>query len=453
MKIKRFQATTMREAIRMVRQEQGPDAVILSNRRIPGGVEVVAATDYDAALIHSATRAPGAVEASETVPVTTVTAPAFRPAPPPAPRPPAPAAAAPRPAPKPAVAVAPAAAAAPPAVAPAAAPAATAPTAEQSVAAAVGLQAAEQLNREIQALKSLLEEQLAGLRWGDMQKHRPRQAAALRALAHLGLEADLARSIAEELPEASDPDRARFLPLGLLARRLPADPSDPILQGGVIALVGPTGVGKTTTIAKLAARYASQHGVRDIALVTADQYRIGAQEQLFTYGRLLGVPVHAVTAQDSLAAVLARVSDRRLVLIDTAGLSQRDKALTNHNQQLRMAGDGLKTWLVLAANAQPGAQHDIVERFGALAPQGLDGCVFTKVDEAHRLGGTLSVAIRHGLRTLYVANGQRVPEDLQPARADRLVLLATQLARRSATTVDESFLISGFTGSAQAQAH
>lgn len=430
----------MREAIRMVRDEQGPDAVILSNRRIPGGVEVVAATDYDVALAHGAAQRRQAAAGA---------GPQIDRDPPPPPvraRPP-----------QPRVDTH---VIANTALAQAAAVVAPAPTssaearAESSpmmaMAAAAGIGAAEQLNREIQALRSLLEEQLAGLRWGDMQKHRPRQAQAMRALANLGLEAELARSIAEELPEASDPERARFLPLGLLSRRLPVDSSDPILSGGVIALVGPTGVGKTTTIAKLAARYAAVHGVRDIALVSADQYRVGAQEQLFTYGRLLGVPVHAVGAEDNLKTVLSRVSDRRLVLIDTAGLSQRDRAIGSQTEQLQRVGPELKTWLVLAANAQSGAQYDIVERFKG---KGLDGCVLTKIDEAHRLGGTLSVTIRNNLRISYLANGQRVPEDLQPARADRLVLHATQLARQAATPVDESFLISGFSTTVQAHAN
>ena len=428
----------MREAMRLVREEQGGDAVILSSRRVPGGVEVVAATDYDAALMHSAAR-----QRSEAGPDGDPTPPATQAIPPPLRT--KTQVVASRPAPQTSHADGPAHAQAE-AHAPAQAPQDSPVTA---MAAAAGIEAAEQLNREIQTLRSLLEEQLAGLRWGDMQKHRPRQAAALRALANLGLEPELARSIAEELPEGSDPERARFLPLGLLSRRLAVDASDPVMQGGVIALVGPTGVGKTTTIAKLAARYASEHGVREIALVTADQYRVGAQEQLFTYGRLLGVPVHAVTAQDTLSAVLSRVADRGLVLIDTAGLSQRDKALAAQSQQLKMAGRGLRIWLVLAANAQPGAQHDIVERFGGLT---LDGCVLTKLDEAHRLGGALSVTMRHGLRVNYLANGQRVPEDLQPARADRLVLHATQLARQSESPVDESFLISSFSQAAQAHA-
>ncbi|WP_428312342.1 flagellar biosynthesis protein FlhF [Hydrocarboniphaga sp.] len=425
MKIKRFQANTMREAIRLVREEQGADAVILSNRRIPGGVEVVAATDYDAALIQSA--AQRSAHAAETAPAPSQPAAKVEDriaaseriearrtfdTPPSPPRQPAGNMPVSVPQPEP-----------------------------LSVVAAASVIGTEQLNREIQTLRALLEEQLAGLRWGDMQKHRPRQAAALRALANLGIEPDLARSIAEELPESSDPERARFLPLGLLSRRLPINATDPILEGGVIALVGPTGVGKTTTIAKLAARYAAAHGVRDIALVTADHYRIGAQEQLYTYARLLGVPVHAIGPKDNLPQLLSRLSDRKLVLVDSAGLSQHDGLLAGQIEQLKLCGPQLKTWLVIAGNAQPGAQAETVQRFGQV---GLDGCVLSKIDEAHRIGGALSVVMRANLRVTYLCDGQRVPEDLHAARADRLVLHATQLARQSAATIDESLLIAGF---------
>ena len=419
----------MREAIRLVREEQGADAVILSNRRIPGGVEVVAATDYDAALVQSAAQRSAHAAAEEAPPPrepvmqtqaeSLPSANELQPSPPPNTPPPR-------------------------------QPAGTMPvlTPQQEPLSAVAAAAVignEQLNREIQTLRTLLEEQLAGLRWGDMQKHRPRQAAALRALANLGIEPDLARSIAEEMPESADPERARFLPLGLLSRRLPVNSADPILEGGVIALVGPTGVGKTTSVAKLAARYAATHGVRDIALVTADHYRIGAQEQLYTYARLLGVTVHAVGPKDSLPTLLSRLADRKLVLIDSAGLSQNDNALGGQIEQLKLCGPALKSWLVIAGNAQPGALAETVKRFGAV---GLDGCVLTKIDEAHRIGGALSVVIRAGLRVAYLANGQRVPEDLHVARADRLVLHATQLARQSAATVDDALLISGFGSSA-----
>jgi flagellar biosynthesis protein FlhF len=427
MKIKRFQAKNMRDAIRQVREEQGPDAVILSNRRIPGGVEVVSAVDYDASLVQQTlrrgpdkqsrppvTQAPAAATAEESddAPVSFAARAVLN---------------EPRAVPKAVTAEAHAAQAG------TSAPKASESTQEPVIAG---------LHQEMNAMRRLLEEQLAGMMWGDMQRRRPVQALAVRTLVDLGLDSELARQIAEELPESSDAERARFLPLGLLGRRIPVDTTDAVLKGGVIALVGPTGIGKTTTVAKLAAHFAARYGVRDIALVTTDHYRIGATEQLYTYGRLLGVPVHAVGADDNLMATLERLSDRRLVLIDTAGLGQRDKALAGQLSKLQALGPSLKTYLVLAANTRPAAMEDTVHRFKALP---LAGCILSKIDEADRLGGALSVAIRNALPVAYYTDGQRVPEDLHPARADRLVLRATQLARQMPAPVDDRLIAAGFT--------
>jgi flagellar biosynthesis protein FlhF len=287
----------------------------------------------------------------------------------------------------------------------------------------------------------MLEEQLAGLMWGDMKRSRPLQAAALRTLAEMGLDPDLARAIAEEIPDSSDAERARFLPLGLLGRRLPVDASDPVMQGGVVALVGPTGVGKTTTVAKLAARFAATHGIRDIALVTTDHYRVGASEQLYTYGRLLGVPVYTVGANDNLAGTLARLEDRKLVLVDTAGLSHRDKTLNTQIAKLRAIGPRLKPYLVLACNTQPASMLEALRSYNPLP---LNGCILTKLDEAERIGSALSVSMRRSLPIAYYCDGQRVPEDLYAARADRLVLRATQLARQSTSTLEDEVIATGF---------
>lgn len=417
MKIKRFHAKSMREAIRMVRDEQGPDAVILSNRRIPGGVEVVSAVDYDAALMQQTLRrAEPAASAPKSAPVIESEAPVaiVRKSSAMASTPSEPVAAT---AEKPVAAPAPA------------------------VTSAAALAHSDKLEREIITMRRMLEEQLAGLMWGDMKRSRPLQAGALRALAEMGLDPDLARVIAEEMPDSSDAERARFLPLGLLGRRIPVDTSDPVMQGGVIALVGPTGIGKTTTIAKLAARFAARHGIRDIALVTTDHYRIGAPEQLYTYGRLLGVPVYTVGANDNLAGTLARLDDRKLILVDTAGLSHRDKMLNTQIAKLRAIGPSLKSYLVLACNTQPASMLEALRCFNALP---LNGCILTKVDEAERLGGALSVSIRRMLPIAYYCDGQRVPEDLYPARADRLVLRATQLARQSNSTLDDEVIATGF---------
>jgi flagellar biosynthesis protein FlhF len=194
----------------------------------------------------------------------------------------------------------------------------------------------------------------------------------------------------------------------------------------VIALVGPTGVGKTTTLAKLAARYADKFDLRDIALVTTDCFRIGAREQLFTYGQLLGVPVFTAQNREELEQVLAKLSQRKLVLIDTAGMGPRDTRLAAQFSVLEAARASLRTYLVLAANAQPADLQDVVKQFRATP---LSGAILTKVDEAARLGGALSTVIRHKLPVAYITDGQKVPEDIHRERPDQLVLRAIRVVR------------------------
>ena len=395
MKIKRFKAKTMREAMRLVREEQGPEAVILSNHRIPGGVEVVAATDYDAALAQQAAR-----QAMPPV--------------------------------APAAAVVREEGSAPAPVSPRmevvhADPAAeTTPVAETATATDIAV-----LKREMGEVRKLMQRQLESLQWVELKQGHPRQLETLRMLAGLGVDADLARAIAAEVPPEANDEQARALPLGLLSGRVAADASDPIMSGGVVALVGPTGVGKTTTIAKLAARFATRFPRRDMALVTLDHYRIGAQEQLYTYGRLLGVPVHSVGAEDNLAGVLDELSDCRLILVDTAGMSQRDRVLERQIERLQALVPRLQAYLVLSASAAN--SDEVITKFKSLT---LAGGILTKLDEASRLGGPLSAVIRHGLPLGYVTDGQRVPEDLHLAHADRLVLRATQLASGVPSIVD-----------------
>lgn len=399
MKIKRFVAKSMREAIRLVRDEQGPDAVILSNRRVPGGVEVVAATDYDAALAHQALRQQA-------------------PVPPPA-SPDRPKGGGPQ--------------RQPAEVAPVAAPPkAAAPVAPAASAAELAL-----MQRELGSMRRLLEQELSGLVWNEMKRSQPHRASMLRALAGLGVDADLARSIADEVPAriGDAASRARYLPQALLARRIPIGPADPVLEGGVIALVGPTGAGKTTTIAKLAARFSQYNRPRDIALVSMDHYRIGAQEQIHSYARKLGVFVRHVEPDQDLGAVLDQLADCRLVLLDTAGMSPRDRVLLQQLERIRQLGERVRSYVVLSADmASP---DEVIRRFAMVKPV---GCLLTKMDEATSLGALLSAVIRHMLPLSYVAHGQRVPEDLYPAQADRLVLCAAQMARTAPRPHDDESL-------------
>jgi flagellar biosynthesis protein FlhF len=197
------------------------------------------------------------------------------------------------------------------------------------------------------------------------------------------------------------------------------DPDEQILQkGGVVALVGPTGVGKTTTAAKLAARYAMRHGSSKVALITTDSYRIGAQEQLRSFGELIGVPVYAVNSADELHTTLHSLQDRELVLIDTAGLSQRDRQLLEQLAILRTGEIKIDPYLVVAANSQESALNEAVTMFNRIE---LKGAILSKLDEGGSLGPALSVLIRHQLPLHYLGDGQRVPEDLQVARGSDLV--------------------------------
>ena len=430
MKIKRFMARNMREAIRQVREEQGPDSVILSNRRVPGGIEIVAAVDYDEALmqqsLHRAGGEPAVANPSPTASDSVL--------PPPQPAP----------APRSDAAVQQLLTefgqldeAEPEVVETAPAPssqAAPKPAADGSTISSDGFQ---KLQRELGSMRRMIEQQLAGIAWGELKRNRPIRYSVLKVLADLGISPDLAREICDAMPEGSNADRARFLPLGLLASRIPVTRKDVLLDGGMIALVGPTGVGKTTTIAKLAARYAERHGVRDIALVAMDQYRVGAQEQLYTYGRLLGVPVFSMNAQHTLPDTLAKLSDHKLVLIDTAGMSQRDEALISQLNALNQAHPRLRNYLVLAANSQSTDLDDIAQRF---APANPVGCIVTKLDETTRVGGAISTLIQHQLPLAYITDGQRVPEDIKVAAADKLVLQAMRLARLNPVTLDDDYL-------------
>lgn len=435
MKIKRYTAPDMRTAMRQVREDQGPDAVILSSKRIGDVVEIVAAVDYDESLIHQASR----VDRFPTPPVQSpeaAPAPPVEPAAPPAADREAAQSARPRrkteniisarllrrshdggqtetaPPAKPA-----AARTTPPAAAPEAA----------SRDKVIWTQDPhiKRIQTEIRQMRRTMESQLGSMVWRDWTEKQPHRAKAVNQLSELGIDRTIACRIARDLPDANAAERPPN-PASLLCRDVPVTDDDPVLKGGVIALVGPTGVGKTTTLAKLAARYADKFDLRDIALVTTDCFRIGAREQLFTYGQLLGVPVFTAQNRDELEQVLAKLSQRKLVLIDTAGMGPRDTRLAAQFSVLEAARASLRTYLVLAANAQPADLQDVVKQFRATP---LSGAILTKVDEAARLGGALSTVIRHKLPVAYITDGQKVPEDIHRERPDQLVLRAIRVVR------------------------
>jgi flagellar biosynthesis protein FlhF len=393
MKIKRFLASSMREAMRQVREEQGPDAVILASHTRDNGVEVVAAVDYDEALMRQA------VHRSET-----------------------PAPAAPKAAAAPARKAEPAR---PPA------PVADKPVVSQPPSREVEWAIDPQIRRledELSALRGLLESSLAATETRIAQAH-PNRARLLALMEQLGFSPRIGHRIAATLPVDADDTRMRCLPVGWLAKHLTVCAPDILETGGRVALVGPTGVGKTTTLAKLAARAVRRFGSRQVAIVSLDTFRIGAEEQLSTYARLLGVPLYVAQAPEQLGEKLQDLQDCKVVLIDTPGMSPGDERLMASLDALGCRSDLLDTWLVLPAGQQREDLEAAVHRFAPARPAAL---VLTKLDECTRLGGALSVAIEQKLPISVFCDGQKVPEDLHIARAADVVLRAMQAARQPA---------------------
>ncbi len=268
----------------------------------------------------------------------------------------------------------------------------------------------QQMMSEMQSIKSMLERQLAGFAWNDMTRHAPAKAQLLGEMLEAGFSGVLARRLVEDMPEDLDLQAGRKWLASAVNRRLRTltRENDLIERGGVFALVGPTGVGKTTTTAKLAARCVVRYGAEKLALLTTDGYRIGAHEQLRIYGRILGVPVHVVRDSEDLRRTLADLRGKHMVLIDTVGMSQRDRMVAEQAAMLMRAGD-VRRLLLLNATSRGDTLDDVIRSY---AGEDIAGCILTKVDETASLAPALDAVVRHGLLMAYVANGQRVPEDL-----------------------------------------
>ena len=277
---------------------------------------------------------------------------------------------------------------------------------------------------ELKGLRNIMEAPLMQFAWGEAERVKPLYASLLKQLMMLGLSPQLCEGISKKITGDGLNKHNWLDALKLLAQLVPVAKDDLLEQGGIVSLVGPTGVGKTTTIAKLAARFALRHGRRSVALVTTDSYRIGAHEQLRTYGRILGVPVQVASDCDELKNVLAHNHNHKLTLIDTAGVSHRDLRLTEQLATLKVRNARIKNYLVLSATGQRSLQDDVIRSF---RQAGLHGCMLTKVDEAVSLGEILSVLIQHKLPIAYVSDGQKVPDNLHAARGKLLVREAVKL--------------------------
>lgn len=439
MNVKRYFAPTAREALRALKEALGPDAIVLSNRAVDGGVEILALPGEAVSALQAAnraavaakSRAPAAEPAAAAIPkpaaaierepldgdfrvsLSALAASAARNAARPAPAaPPRPAVV--RPFSPPRIETADFALRSRPAAAPAA------PAAAADDFGSARMRELQETNArlmdELSGIRGMIERQLAGFAWGETRRQAPARAALMGELLEAGFSTATARKLAEAVPEDASRIEAREAAGAALDRMMRAHASDDdvIDRGGVYALVGPTGVGKTTTTAKLAARCVVRHGASRLALITTDGYRIGAQEQLRIYGRILGVPVFSVRDAADLRQTLAGLRNKHMVLIDTMGMSQRDRMVAEQASMLSGAGE-VRRLLLLNATARGDTLDDVVR---AYAGQDLAGCIFTKVDEAASLAPALDVAVRHGLEIRYLTNGQRVPEDLHlPNRA------------------------------------
>ncbi|OYY94782.1 MAG: flagellar biosynthesis protein FlhF [Hydrogenophilales bacterium 28-61-23] len=456
--IKKFHAQTTRDALRQVRDALGASALILSNRQVAGGVEIIAVADMDMAAL--AAQAEPALWRTQPTPARAVQPPAA----PVRPAQPVQATAPARPSltldeakpqitaladylverdvstlirPSPNRQAAHAAKPEPDPVAPAANSAAQAQAQAEAEAAKTG--AVDELAREMRLLRGMVEGQLAGFAWHDLTRRDPIRMEAMKRLLAAGFSAAFARMLLERLPDG-EADLAQALKWikSTIAHnlKLASSADDIVERGGVYALVGPTGVGKTTTVAKLAARAVLRHGAAKVALVTTDTYRIGAQDQLRIYGRILGTPVFAVRDENDLEMTLSDLSGRHLVFVDTVGMSQRDKRLAEQVALLCGEQRDVKRLLLLGAPSQGVTLEEVARAYSG---PGLIGCILTKIDEALTYGPVLDVAIRHELPVHFVTNGQRVPEDLHLANASYLADRAFRIHQQeSPFTQDEN---------------
>ena len=449
MKIKRYQARDMREALRRIREEQGPEAVILSSRKTAAGLEVVSAVDFDPTLIDMAgasrtgsgasesgsganesdgnalpeadggaeksparglmhrlgygnadhpekqARKPSGSNIKDSGPETTDVDDDRA------------------------------------MISPQAKSIAGKPDIDSLVQESDSAQHSggtdQEMRQEINALRRMLESQLATLAWHNFARENPARGALARDLVKLGLGRRESHKLAAEVSVRND-DLAHGWgrALGLIAQRIAVSERDPLEHGGIIAVVGPTGAGKTTTLAKLAARHAMLHGPETVVIISADDFRVGAKEQLFSWGRLLNVPVFSADSPDELSQRVRRFGRNQLVLVDTAGVGHSSQLLHRVTTMVSGEGRGMRSLLVLPANAQRDALSAMLSDFKGVD---LAGLAVTKVDEAISLGGLLGVLLESEIPLAYTCDGQDVPENLRRASARNLVRRAAELSR------------------------
>lgn len=415
MKVKRFFAATMQEALRLVREEMGADAVILSNQKVEGGVEIVTALDYDEQLAMS--QVVGQPNAEQ-----------------------------------------------PPS-----------PTQLAKMQADRHIRLQQEMERAREKISDVRErrtgndknstqaasknavkatesstshnEELASMRaeihhLKDLLNQQLQQASKItdeenssrslvrsnieERLSRMGIEKSLIDALLPSVKPGVDINQSWNRVLAELSHVLSVEESELIGRGGIYALVGQTGAGKTTTIGKLAARYVLENGPESIALVTTDRYRIAAHEQLMVFGRILNIPVRVVDEQNTLDDVIESLSDKKLVLIDTAGLNHQDPDWAEQLHEIRNSKYNVRSYLVLSAITQTQIMKSTYHYYKMV---GLSGCLVTKLDEAVSLGEVISFLYLSGLMAAYVTDGQKIPDDIHLAKSHVLVSRAVSLLK------------------------
>lgn len=276
----------------------------------------------------------------------------------------------------------------------------------------------QEMSKELKSLRAAMDAKLANISQLQPAQNTPVRADLLKRLAGMSISNKLSVKIANRFTNHTDADFVFSQAQELLAKVLPIENDELLESGGIVALVGPTGVGKTTTIAKLAAKFILKHGPRQVALITTDNYRIGAHEQLSTYARILDIPVRVASNAFELRNLIQGFSDKRLVLIDTAGMSQRGMKLVEQINTLQQSAVAIKTYLVMSAATEYKAMHEIINAFNVFEPQ---ACILTKLDEAATVGAAVSAIIEQNLPLSFVTDGQQVPEDIHSPCARTLI--------------------------------
>lgn len=285
----------------------------------------------------------------------------------------------------------------------------------------------ENMLNEMREMRRVVESQLTTISWSNIQQRDAIKSKILSNLLNAGFSASLSRHLAEKLPANLNDVKSTGWVKTILAKNLNSveNETEVLDQGGIFALIGPTGVGKTTTMAKMAARYVMKHGTQNLGLITTDTYRVGGHEQLRIYGKILGVMVHAVKDEADLKIALNELKNKHTILIDTVGVSQRDQMVAEQISMLSNTNTSIKRLLCLNATSTGETLADVIKAYKG---SGLDGCIITKLDEAATIGSTLDVIIREKLKLYYTTNGQRVPEDIHLANKQQLIEHALKLS-------------------------